>query len=93
MVSIRPLHGPSRNNLGVALAEAGRDDEAETEFREAARLSPRLADASANLGALYLRQRRFDDAVEPLRRAVSLDPTRTAFAKNLERALAARDTR
>jgi Flp pilus assembly protein TadD len=92
-VSIRPLHGPSRNNLGVALAESGRDAEAETEFREAARLSPTLVDAPANLGALYLRQRRFDDAVPVLRHAVSLDPTRSAVVKNLEYALAARDAR
>jgi Flp pilus assembly protein TadD len=93
VVTIRPWHGPSRNNLGVALAEAGRDAEAEKEFREAARLSPQLVDAPANLGALYLRQRRFDDAVPVLRQAVTLDPTRVAVAKNLERALAARDTR
>jgi Flp pilus assembly protein TadD len=92
-VSIRPFHGPSRNNLGVAPAEAGRDAEAEIQFREAARLSPQLADAPANFGALYLRQRRFDDAVPVLRRAVTLDPTRVAAAKNLERALAARDAR
>ena len=87
------MHGPSRNNLGVALAEAGRDAEAETQFREAARLSPQLADAPANLGALYLRQQRFDDAVPLLRHAVALDPTRVATAKNLERALAAREAR
>ncbi|HSE54984.1 MAG TPA: tetratricopeptide repeat protein, partial [Nocardioidaceae bacterium] len=56
---------------------------------EAARLSPHLVDPPANLGALYLRQRRFDDAVAFLRHALALDPTRAGVRHNLDRALAA----
>jgi Flp pilus assembly protein TadD len=93
VVTIRPAHAPSRNNLGVALATGGHDAEAESEFREAARLSPRLVDAPGNLGALYLRQQRYDDAIARLREALALDPTRAVVAQNLERALAARESR
>jgi cytochrome c-type biogenesis protein CcmH/NrfG len=48
-------------------------------------------DAPANLGALYLRQRRFDEAVPALRHALALDPKRRAVQENLERALARRE--
>ena len=80
----------SHNNLGAALAQAGRYAEAEAEFRAAAVLSPRFVDARANLGMLYLRQRRFDEAVPLLRDALALDPTRRAVQDNLDRALARR---
>ena len=53
-VVIAPKYAPSWNSLGVALANQGpsRDAEAETAFREASRLSPRmptLVRASADL--------------------------------------------
>jgi Flp pilus assembly protein TadD len=74
----------------VALANQGRDPEAEAEFREAARLSPRLADAPANLGVLYTRGGRLDDAIVALRRALTLDGGRAGVRADLVRALRTR---
>jgi protein O-mannosyl-transferase len=88
-LAIAPRYGPSWNSLGVALANQGppRDAEAESAFREAARLSPRMVDAFANLGMLYMRAGRYADAIAPLREALTLDPSRTAVRASLGRAL------
>ncbi|HSB61839.1 MAG TPA: tetratricopeptide repeat protein, partial [Vicinamibacteria bacterium] len=68
----------------------GRALEAEAEFKEAARLSPRLVDAPANLGVLYSRHGRFEEAIVALRRALALDGKRAAVRADLGRALRAR---
>jgi protein O-mannosyl-transferase len=96
-IAVAPKYAPSWNSLGVALASQGlaRDAEAEAAFREASRLSPRMVDARANLGLLYLRAGRYADAIAPLREALTLDPSQTAVWNNLGRAIggAARERR
>jgi len=89
-IAISPKYAPSWNSLGVAIANQGpsRDAEAEAAFREASRLSPRMADARANLGLLYLRAGRYAAAIAPLREALALDPSQTAVWNNLGRAIA-----
>jgi Flp pilus assembly protein TadD len=88
-IAIAPKYAPSWNSLGVALANQGlaRDAEAEAAFREASRLSPRMVDARANLGLLYLRAGRYAEAIAPLREALRLDPSQTAVWNNLGRAI------
>src|SRR5229473_1347547 len=88
--TLHPDRAASRNALGVALASQGRDREAEAEFQEAARLSPRLVDAPANLGVLYTRHGRFGEAIVPLRRALALDRGRAGVRAELGRALRGR---
>lgn len=56
---------------GVAASEAGRHDEAEGAFFEALALDPGFAAAALGLGLTYMAQRRFSDAVPPLRRAAA----------------------
>jgi protein O-mannosyl-transferase len=91
-VASAPDRGQSWNGLGVALANQGqhRDAEAEAAFREAARLSPRLVDAPANLGLLYVRAGRYAEAIPSLRLALALDPSRMTVRAGLGRALRAR---
>ena len=48
--------------------------EAEAAFREATRLSPKLDRAWYGLGLTLIRLRRFDEAVEALRRNTELQP-------------------
>ncbi len=67
--------------------DQGRLGEAEAEFREAIRLTPRYADATANLGALYARQRRYAEAIAELRRAIALSPELENARVNLAFAL------
>jgi tetratricopeptide (TPR) repeat protein len=45
-----------------------------TEFREAARLDPDLADAFVNLGAAYMEKHDYGAAIIPLKRALELSP-------------------
>jgi tetratricopeptide (TPR) repeat protein len=59
---------------GVELENAGRLDEAIAEHEEAARQDPRLAQARANLVALYARQGRADKAAEAYRATLEVNP-------------------
>jgi len=45
-----------------------------SEFREAARLDPALADAFLNLGAAYMEKHDYGAAITPLKRALELSP-------------------
>lgn len=67
----------ARTNLGIALAEAGRLDEAVAELRRAAQGDAPHPPALCNLGVAYLRQNRRAEAVAALRRAVTLQPDYT----------------
>jgi tetratricopeptide (TPR) repeat protein len=57
--------------LGDLLLHMGRYDEANARLEHALQLDPQLAGAHASLGMLRTRQRRFDEAKEQLRAAVS----------------------
>jgi len=59
---------------GVILAALGRNDQAEAQFRQAAILAPDQPLYPYELGALLHNQRKYADAVPPLRRAVELAP-------------------
>jgi tetratricopeptide (TPR) repeat protein len=66
---------------------AGRIDEAETAFREAAVLAPGFVDPHCNLAELAGQARRFDDAVRHARDAVAIGPSRMEAQLALGRAL------
>ncbi len=57
--------------LGDLLLHMGRNEEANARLEHALQLDPQLAGAHASLGMLRTRQRRFDEAKEQLREAVS----------------------
>ena len=67
--------------------QQGRLDEAEAEFREAIRLTPHYSEATANLGALHARQRRYPEAIVELRRAIALSAPLDSTQGNLAFAL------
>jgi tetratricopeptide (TPR) repeat protein len=73
------------NNLGVALEQDGRLDEAAAHFAEAIRLEPRNARAHSNLGNVRFAQKRFEDAIpaydDALRLAPGLEPAQQNAAK------------
>ena len=68
-------HAMTRNNLGGVLQVQGRTDEAEREYQRAVRLNPNLGQALANLGELYAKQGRHEDALPPLRRVFQISPS------------------
>jgi tetratricopeptide (TPR) repeat protein len=60
------------NNLGVALANLGRLDDAIDHFRESARLNPEYAEAYLSMGKTLLARGDAQLAIVPLQRAVEL---------------------
>lgn len=72
---------------GVAASEAGRHDEAEQAFLQALSLDRGLAAAALGLGLTFMAQRRFPEAVPPLRRAAAGLDTPGAWIACLAQAL------
>jgi protein O-mannosyl-transferase len=64
----------AHNDLGAALATAGRDEEAVAEYHKAIAIAPRQFDARMNLGALLSRLERNDEAVVQFEAAASIQP-------------------
>lgn len=54
----------AENNYGCALSEAGRFDEAELHFKKAIQILPTFADTYDNLGKIYLKQRKPEQALD-----------------------------
>src|SRR5262249_44878632 len=63
-----------QNVLGLALLAQGETEEAISAFREAVRIGAAHSWTHENLGIALVRVGRFQDAVEPLRHAIELQP-------------------
>jgi tetratricopeptide (TPR) repeat protein len=61
-------------NLASALDDAGKPDEAITEYKEAIRLDPKNASAHYNLAIVYLKKKDNTSAIAELRQAAKLSP-------------------
>lgn len=86
-VAKRPDNPRAHHNLGLALFNADRADEAEAEFRRALELQPNHAFARFQLGVLHLTHRRWAEAATELQLALEADPHFTAARVNLGQAL------
>ncbi len=64
----------ARNNLGVAVAEEGRIEEAIAHYREAIRIKPNYLDAHYNLGVNLMKQGRYEEAMDHYREALRIAP-------------------
>src|SRR5262249_33674143 len=73
-VAVDPTNPYAHNDLGSALVDQKRLDEAAAEFTEAARLDPSFADAHYNLAVTRGSQRRFAEAVTQSRAALPINP-------------------
>src|SRR5262249_8524247 len=62
-VSLRPDSAPAHSNLGGALRDQGKPDEAVAECRQAIELDPKLAPAHSNLGCVLHDKGRLDEAI------------------------------
>jgi tetratricopeptide (TPR) repeat protein len=74
-------------NLGVALMERGRTDEALRHFQEALNIQPRSADALNNMGILLAERGRLDEAIACFRKALRCKPGDADAHDNLAIAL------
>jgi tetratricopeptide (TPR) repeat protein len=84
---LSPDDAVSHNNLGNALAQSGRADEAASSYRRALALMPDFAEAHNNLGNVLLDQGRLDDALASYRRAICIKPDYPEGHDNLGKAL------
>ena len=64
----------AHTNLGIALRDQGKLDEAIAEYRKAIRLKPDLAEAHHNLGIALASQGKLDEAIAEYRKAIRLKP-------------------
>jgi Flp pilus assembly protein TadD len=80
-VAAAPKNGRARVNLGMAVAQQGKSEEALSEFSKA--VTP--AQAQANLGLIEAQRGRTEEARQALRKSLMLEPD----AKIVQAALAA----
>lgn len=69
------LNSPvARLNLGAALVDGGDYDSAEKEYRAAIALEPRLIGIHNNLGVIYLKQQRYEEAKAAFEKELDYHP-------------------
>lgn len=73
----------AHNNLGEALAAAGRREEAAPHYAEAVRLHPGYAPARNNQGRVLAEAGRYGEAEQEFRTALAIDPRLSAAENNL----------
>ena len=88
VLSIEKESGYAHNNLGIALAEQNRLDEAIVEFREALRINPGDADGHHSLGNALARKGRLAEAVEQFYETLRIHPGHAKAHYDLGNALA-----
>ena len=87
IVAHNPAARGAQGNLGKALLDAGRLEEALSVFDAALERTPDDVDALANAGVALIRTGRFDEAEELLRRGLALDPRHRIVLQNLAESL------
>jgi tetratricopeptide (TPR) repeat protein len=83
LVADAPDDAPAHNALGAAYLQAGRMDDALTQFDDAIRLEPDYAVARFNIGLIAMLRGHTDDAVANLQRAVAARPGYVEAHNNL----------
>jgi superkiller protein 3 len=82
-VSIRPHAAAARNELGIALQNQKKLDEAVTAYNNAIELDPKYANPYTNLGNVLFIQGKLDEAIAAHRKAIELDPKSDSAYVNL----------
>jgi len=88
MLSDSPTSLPILYNLGMALSDVGRLEEAEQYLRRVLQIDPHLTNARVALGVALQRQGKSADAVHVLEEAIQHDPTNPWAHRNLGACLA-----
>jgi len=78
-----PVNARANNNLGTALQQAGRSDEAMRYFEQAIRIKPDYSDAYNNLGNIFLAQDRLEEAFGQYKQALRIQPKHAEAHNNL----------
>ena len=86
-IRIRPNYAEAHYNLGNALHDKGRLDDAIDEYRAAIRIKPDYAEAHTNLGLALRVKGRLDDAIAEYYAAIRIKPDYAEAHTNLGNAL------
>ena len=73
----------AHNNLGTALEEDGKLQEAMIHYSEAVKIKPNYAVAHNNLGEILVQQKKFEEALPYFEKALELHPTSTNAKRGL----------
>ncbi len=79
----------AHNNLGLALEEGGRTEEAIRHYREALRIDPAMDNAHGNLGNALIEQGRREEGIREYEQALRINPGSVRAHNNLGNALMA----
>ncbi len=82
-LQINNNYAEALNNLGVALKNLGRLQEAEARYRRALEIVPHVAELHSNLGTVLERQGQFPDAIACYEQAIKLKPANADAWYNL----------
>lgn len=85
-----PAKARPHNNLGVALKDHGRLDEAVAQFQKTILLEPKFAEAYNNLGNTYLLQGKQNEAITNFKMSLNISPDSPNVHVNLGNALVKR---
>ncbi len=77
------ISAPAHYNLGIVYKRLGNSSGAETSYHEAIRLRPDYAEAHYNLAMILMDGQRHDEAIEELRKSISLGFTKPKAFKHL----------
>ena len=88
VVAKRPSNARGHNNLGIALANQGKFDEAIGHYSQALQLNPSFPETHRNWGDALAGQGKFDEAVVHYSEALQLNPSSAETHNNLGVALA-----
>jgi Flp pilus assembly protein TadD len=86
-VELNPEDARAHNNLGAALVETGKPEEALREYRRSLELNDQSSQAHNNLGSILAQEGKLDEALEQFERAVELNPDNGRAQSNLGGAL------
>jgi tetratricopeptide (TPR) repeat protein len=90
ILDVLPDSWPDLNNLGNALQDQGRIEEAIPHYRRALELQPQLDDARYNLGIALMELGRTDQAIAAFREVLRLNPDHARAHNNIGNALVSR---
>ena len=82
-VALLPGHAGARNNLGNALCDAGRINDAVTCYLDALKIDPGFADAHGNLGLAFKSLGKTQESINCFKRALELNPEFSEAYSNL----------
>jgi protein O-mannosyl-transferase len=89
--AVAPNNPRAYNNLGMALADRGRLDDAVLQYQKALELKPVFAEAFNNLGNVFARRDQFEQAADNFQKALQIRPHYADALNNFGLLLAGRN--